>query len=131
MKRKRKRAVTMIVPEMLSSPPPPTTTPIPITGPRESQETKEKGSYEKLREERIKENLERIQKLGIIELTVNLKSYNARRRNVKPPPIAIADVLANDELKPPPPPRRSSRYENRKLNPNKHFHNPQILSQLN
>lgn len=65
--------------------------------------------YEKLRDQRIKENLERMQKLGIIELSLKLKSASAAAAPKRFP--------KNSSQKEPPnespadePPRRSSRY---------------------
>lgn len=64
--------------------------------------------YEKSREERIKENLQRMQKLGLVDLSLQVKSFVApkrapkkspNRRTPRPPPLSLSE-----------PPRRSSRY---------------------
>lgn len=63
--------------------------------------------YEQLRDQRVRENLERMQKLGIIELSLKLKSTAATPKRFpkissekEPPNRSPADE----------PPRRSSRY---------------------
>ncbi|CAM8925141.1 unnamed protein product [Rhodiola kirilowii] len=69
--------------------------------------------YEKTREKRIKENMERMQKLGILDMSLQLKSAimsrkPARKRKAldfKNTPVREADVL-------PRPTRRSSRLQN-------------------
>ena len=63
--------------------------------------------YEQLRDQRVKENLKRMQKLGIVELSLKLKSTAAASKRLRknssekePPNGSPADE----------PPRRSSRY---------------------
>lgn len=68
--------------------------------------------YEKFREERIKENLERMKKLGILDLSLKLKNtpkpLNPKNNNNSPsirkPPQSLSP------LPPSGPVRRSSRY---------------------
>ncbi|WOL10898.1 hypothetical protein Cni_G19657 [Canna indica] len=95
-----------------TTPPPPQQPPPPSSAPATPVD------YEKLRDERIKENMERLQKLGVLNLSLQLKShiqaplstpsYQHRRkdttigtiRNHKPPSLPL------------PPSRRSARLQN-------------------
>ena len=96
--------------------PPPTSTQHAIHIPNNNNNDLQKipfesvSNYEQTREQRIKENRERLQKLGIVDLTLQLNSLVSTkripRRNfdrktpIKSLPLASAD-----------PPRRSSRFE--------------------
>ncbi|KAK3002808.1 hypothetical protein RJ639_019374 [Escallonia herrerae] len=65
--------------------------------------------YEKFREERIRENLERMQKLGILDLSLNFKSVRPTRKH------ATCSRKTSQRLSPSPssgPVRRSSRLQN-------------------
>ncbi|KAK3011731.1 hypothetical protein RJ639_012294 [Escallonia herrerae] len=65
--------------------------------------------YEKFREERIRENLERMQKLGILDLSLNFKSVRPTRK------YAVCSRKTLQRLSPSPtsgPVRRSSRLQN-------------------
>ncbi|KAL5752832.1 hypothetical protein ACOSP7_023022 [Xanthoceras sorbifolium] len=65
--------------------------------------------YEQSREDRIKENLERMQKLGIVDLSDKLKSRVRPKRTPKNSP---SDSLGSTSLLPSEPLRRSSRLQN-------------------
>lgn len=72
-------------------------------------EGEEKSGYEKMREERIRGNLERMQQLGIPDLSLKLKStaQSEKRGGAKRPrELSSAGKAASS---PPPPCRRSSR----------------------
>ncbi|XP_073158019.1 uncharacterized protein [Henckelia pumila] len=77
---------------------------------RENAETHEISSYEQFREERIKENLERMQKLGIFDLSLNFKSLKKTIKNRpihrKTPQAQSASPLPSSA-----PVRRSSRLQ--------------------
>lgn len=65
------------------------------------------GEYEKVREKRIKENTERMQKLGIFDLSLKLKAP------LRKTPRKVSSSTAKKTKTPRPlsaPPRRSSRY---------------------
>ncbi|XP_055805424.1 uncharacterized protein LOC129874198 [Solanum dulcamara] len=66
--------------------------------------TQKNSEYEQLREKRIKENLERMQKLGIFEISLKLKPVRT--------PIARKTPQRLSPLQPPGPTRRSSRLQN-------------------
>ncbi|KAL3525736.1 hypothetical protein ACH5RR_014108 [Cinchona calisaya] len=87
-----------------------------------SQEKKEKeedgqtkkaqlSEYEQSREERIKQNLERMQKLGILDLSLKLKSLKPTKSTTS---SSIRRTLrdSSSPLPPPGPTRRSSRLQN-------------------
>lgn len=63
--------------------------------------------YEQSREERIKENLQRMQKLGILDLSLKLKSLN--KPTPKSTPSIRRTLQQSTPIPPPGPRRRSSR----------------------
>ncbi|GMH24614.1 hypothetical protein Nepgr_026457 [Nepenthes gracilis] len=71
-----------------------------------TQESEEAMEYEKSREQRIKENLKRMEKLGIVDLSLQLKSLHPPRRTLKKTPHTSSPLHPSD------PPRRSSRLQN-------------------
>ncbi|KAL8229212.1 hypothetical protein R6Q57_014112 [Mikania cordata] len=77
---------------------------------------KASSDYEKCREQRIKQNLERMQKLGIFDLSLKLKSIkpNIYRKNNKPSPIDHCKTPNSSipHLPSSVPTRRSSRLQN-------------------
>lgn len=60
--------------------------------------------YEQIREQRIKENMERMQKLGLLDLSLNLKKNNPHGHAIPKKKTTI-----HDDTSPPEPQRRSSR----------------------
>ena len=75
------------------------------SGRTQTKETQTVSDYEQLREERIKENLERMQKLGIFDLSLKFKSVKPTRKNtITKTPRSLSP------LRRPGPVRRSSRY---------------------
>nr|POF23607.1 isoform 4 of cell division cycle-associated 7-like protein [Quercus suber] len=67
----------------------------------------ENSGYEQFREQRIKENMERMQKLGILDLSQNLKkSHTKPKPKPKPNPL---DKKSHNPLPPSGSPRRSTR----------------------
>lgn len=60
--------------------------------------------YEQIREQRIKENMERMQKLGLLDLSLNLKKNNPHGHTIPKKKTTI-----HDDTSPPEPQRRSSR----------------------
>ncbi|KAG0463378.1 hypothetical protein HPP92_019447 [Vanilla planifolia] len=66
--------------------------------------------YEKCRSERIKENMERMKQLGIINLSVKFKSETDRVRPLRLPRIGTPSMADNSPT--PEPRRRSSRLQN-------------------
>ncbi|XP_023874595.2 uncharacterized protein LOC111987116 [Quercus suber] len=67
----------------------------------------ENSGYEQFREQRIKENMERMQKLGILDLSQNLKkSHTKPKPKPKPNPL---DKKTHNPLPPSGSPRRSTR----------------------
>ncbi|XP_073047342.1 uncharacterized protein [Primulina eburnea] len=76
---------------------------------KENAETHEVSSYEQFREERIKENLERMQKLGIFDLSLNFKYL---KKPIKNRPINRKTPHSSSPLPSSAPVRRSSRLQN-------------------
>ncbi|GFY80455.1 zinc-finger domain of monoamine-oxidase A repressor R1 [Actinidia rufa] len=77
------------------------------SGRTQTKETQTVSDYEQLREERIKENLERMQKLGIFDLSLKFKSMKPIRKNTIPKtPRSLSPLPC------PGPVRRSSRLQN-------------------
>ncbi|XP_057459672.1 uncharacterized protein LOC130750209 [Actinidia eriantha] len=77
------------------------------SGRTQTKETQTVSDYEQLREERIKENLERMQKLGIFDLSLKFKSVKPIRKNTIPKtPRSLSPLPC------PGPVRRSSRLQN-------------------
>ncbi|KNA08778.1 hypothetical protein SOVF_159710 [Spinacia oleracea] len=68
--------------------------------------------YEQTREQRIKENRERLQKLGIVDLSHQLNSIVATKRTPRRTPSERTTPLRSPSLGPADPPRRSSRLQN-------------------
>ncbi|KAL7002766.1 hypothetical protein U1Q18_003922 [Sarracenia purpurea var. burkii] len=68
--------------------------------------SEEVSGYEQFRDQRIKENMERMQKLGIVDLSRKLKSESRPPKRPKKEPYEKKSSLPAD------PPRRSSRLQN-------------------
>ncbi|XP_071703758.1 uncharacterized protein [Rutidosis leptorrhynchoides] len=87
-----------------------TVTPMTVNPNDQQMNLNDSSDYEKCRQQRIKENLERMQKLGIYDLSLKMKSVkpNTNRRNFKP----INPNLNKTPLPSPGPTRRSSRLQN-------------------
>ncbi|KAG9144510.1 hypothetical protein Leryth_010730 [Lithospermum erythrorhizon] len=77
---------------------------------QENEEVEMVSEYEKSREERIKQNLERMQKLGIINLALQLKSPN-KSSTTTTTHSTIRPHFSATLLPPPGPRRRSSRLQ--------------------
>ncbi|XP_057501703.1 uncharacterized protein LOC130785535 [Actinidia eriantha] len=76
-------------------------------GRTQTKDTQKVSDYEHLREERIKENLERMQKLGIFDLSLKIKSVKPTRKNtITKTPRSLSPLPR------PGPVRRSSRLQN-------------------
>jgi len=111
----RRKSVSITKEE--TSPPPPPSTPPQISPNNEEQQTQNTLSepiieapsdYEQFREQRIKENRERLQKLGIVDLSLKLKSMAPARRTPRPQ-SERKTPLKSPNLPPSEPVRRSSR----------------------
>lgn len=70
----------------------------------EQKSTPTMSLYEQSREERIKENLQRMQKLGLLDLSQKLKSAARPKRTPKKSPSNSAPLVPSGPV------RRSSRY---------------------
>lgn len=98
--------VTLRNAKTLETPANPTTDRINENGHTQIEESHKKSDYEQAREERIKENRERMEKLGIFDLSLKFKSSTPARKN-------SFNGKPNKCLSPLPPrgpTRRSSRY---------------------
>ena len=69
----------------------------------------ENSGYEQFREQRIKENMERMQKLGILDLSQNLKKSHTKPKP-NPTPRNPSDKKTHDPLPLSGSPRRSTRF---------------------
>lgn len=79
-------------------------------GEGQTDQTQKISDYEQSREERIKENLQRMQKLGIVDLSLQVKSFLTPKR--APKNSSNRKPLRPSPLPPSEPPRRSSRLQN-------------------
>lgn len=79
-------------------------------GEGQTDQTQKISDYEQSREERIKENLQRMQKLGIVDLSLQVKSFLTPKR--PPKNSSNRKPLRPSPLPPSEPPRRSSRLQN-------------------
>ncbi|XP_072971395.1 uncharacterized protein [Typha angustifolia] len=105
--RPRKRSPSPSSPLPPPPPPPPASSAAIATTPE--------AGYEKCREERIKENMERMQKLGILDLSLNLKkTFSNPSTNLSPNSKRRITTALSDgvKIKPSLPIRRSSRLQN-------------------
>lgn len=69
----------------------------------------ENSGYEQFREQRIKENMERMQKLGILDLSQNLKKSHTKPKP-NPTPRNPSDKKTHNPLPLSGSPRRSTRF---------------------
>lgn len=76
---------------------------------RNETQTQNKSQYELSRDERIKANLERMQKLGIADISLELKSQFQGKRATKSFSIRATLSAGSSPIRKPGPVRRSSR----------------------
>lgn len=98
--------VTLRNDKTLETPANPTTDRINENGHTQIEESHKKSDYEQAREQRIKENRERMEKLGIFDLSLKFKSVKPARKNSLngKPSRCLSPLPARG------PTRRSSRY---------------------